>query len=195
MTNIQAYKPQNLTKQEWETVKFDKYDLLMACACGSIAGIIDILFVNNSKNTKLGKISDKAADNLVMKFARFTGWNPRPGKEDSIASAIGYLEKRFAVNYDQRSSVDVNGLFDMNTKNHHFKSLSHSPDIAGLFFSVLDQFLNTSTFIDNGKIVVVNVENDNFELRGSDLKSKLYCAFCNWIGHIMSDLAGSSGSR
>ncbi len=195
MTNLEIYTPKNLTKQEWETVEFDKYDLLMACGCGVVAGIVDMFFVNNPKNSKLGKITDKGADDLVKKFASFTGWNPKSSQEDNIASAIGHLERKFAINYDQRNSVDVHGLFDMNTKNHHFKSLSHSPDIVGLFFSILDQFSQTSTFIADEKITVISTENNKFELRGSDFKSKLYCAFCNWIGHIMSDLAGSSGSR
>ena len=64
MTNLEIYTPKNLTKQEWETVEFDKYDLLMACACGAVAGIVDIFFVNIPKNGKLGKITDTQADNL-----------------------------------------------------------------------------------------------------------------------------------
>lgn len=195
MTNLEIYTLKNLTKQEWEIVEFDKYDLLMACACGAVAGIIDIFFVNIPKNSKLGKITDTQADNLVKQFARHCGWKPRAENSDNIALAIDFLQRKFPINYDQICSVGVGNQFNMNTRNHHFKSLSHSPDIVGLFFSILDQFRQTSTFIADGKITVISTEGNKFELRGSDFKSKLYCAFCNWIGHIMSDLAGSSGSR
>lgn len=195
MTNLEIYTPKNLTKQEWETVEFDKYDLLMACGCGAVAGIVDMFFVNNPKNSKLGQITDTQADNLVKQFARYCGWKPRPENKDNIALAISYLERRFHVNYDQMSSIGVDNQFNMNTRNHHFKSLSHSPDIVGLFFSILNQFSQTSTFISGGQVITISTKDDNFELIGKDFKAKLYCAFCNWIGHIISDLAGSHGCR
>ena len=63
-----------------------------------------------------------------------SGWKPKIDNENNVASAIGFLEGKFRVNYDQRNTTDVNKLFKMGTKNHHIKSLSHSPDIIGLFF-------------------------------------------------------------
>ena len=81
----------------------------------------------------------------------------------------------------------------MSTKNHHIKSLSHSPDIIGLFFSVLNQFTSTSSFVSGGKLVTIKTE--SFELQGNNLVSKVFCGIVNWFGHIMSDVAGSSGSR
>ena len=45
------------------------YDYLIAVTCGAIAGIIDILFVENSKDSKLGKWTDDKTDNLVKRFA------------------------------------------------------------------------------------------------------------------------------
>jgi hypothetical protein len=32
-------------------------------------------------------------------------------------------------------------------------------------------------------------------LEGGNFIAKLFCGFANWIGHIMSDMAGSSGGR
>jgi hypothetical protein len=72
-------------------------------------------------------------------------------------------------------------------------SLSHSPDIVGLFFSLLNQFTSTSSFIANGQIISINTE--TFELQGNNFISKLFCGIANWFGHIMSDIAGSSGNR
>lgn len=173
--------------------KCDKYDYLVAVGCGAIGGLIDIFLVGAPGDSVLGKLTDKQIDNVVKNFSKMMGWNPRAGKENSIASAIGFLEKKFGINYDQRHSADVNGLFDMSTKNHHMKSLAHSPDIIGLFFSVLNQFTSTATFVTDGQLVTIDTE--TFELYGGNFISKIFCGIANWFGHIMSDVAGSSGAR
>lgn len=140
----------------------------------------------------LGKWTDNQVDNAVKGFAKMVGWNPKEAQKGNVNSAIGFLEKKFKVNYDQRHTGDVDGLFQMSAKNHHMMSLSHSPDIVGLFFSLLNQFTSTSSFIANGKLVQINT--DTFELQGGNFIAKLFCGVANWFGHIMSDIAGSSGS-
>ena len=97
------------------------------------------------------------------------------------------------VNYDQRHTADVGNIFSMSVKNHHMMSLSHSPDIVGLFFSLLNQFTSTSSFIARGELVMIRT--DTFELQGGNFIAKLFCGIANWFGHIMSDIAGSTGSR
>lgn len=176
-----------------EKDKCDKYDYLIAVACGAIGGMIDIFLVGAPGDSKLGNWTDSQVDNAVKGFAKITGWNPRAGQEENVASAIGFLEKKFKVNYDQRHTADVGNLFQMSTKNHHMMSLAHSPDIVGLFFSLLNQFTSTSTFIANGQLIMI--ESDTFELQGGSFIAKLFCGIVNWFGHIMSDIAGSSGSR
>ena len=174
--------------------KCDKYDYLIAVACGAIGGMVDIFLVGSPKNSVLTKWTDEQVDNSVKGFAKMVGWSPREGNESNVASAIGFLEKKFNVNYDQRHSGDVNNLFNMSTKNHHMMSLSHSPDIVGLFFSILNQFTSTSSFIADGKLITISTDNQ-FELRGNNFISKLFCGIANWFGHLMSDISGSSGSR
>lgn len=98
--------------------------------------------------------------------------------------------------YDQRGAGDAASfVFDLNPKNHHFKSLGHNPSLLGLFFSVLDQFANTSHFISGGELISLFDADSSFYLRGSNAISKFFCAFVNWIGHLISDMSGSSGSR
>ena len=87
----------------------------------------------------------------------------------------------------------MGNVFSMNTKNHHIKSLSHAPDAIGLFFSVLNQFTSTSAFISGGQLIMIQTE--TFELQGGNFPAKLFCGVANWFGHIMSDIAGSSGSQ
>jgi hypothetical protein len=177
---------------EWTNEKCDKWDYLIAAFCGIAAGLVDIFFVGTPGASVLGGWADKQADELVKKFAKMTGWSSGKGKENSISSAIGYLEKKFPVNYDQRSTTDVGGAFQMGTTNHHYKSLAHSPDAIGLFFSILGQFQDKAAFLSDGKLIWVDSE---CTLHGGNLPAKLIAGFCNWLGHIMSDLAGSSGGR
>lgn len=172
--------------------KCDKYDYLLAVGCGAVAGMIDIFLVGSPADSKLQGWTDAQVDKTVMAFAKTCGWKPSKEKEKSVASAIGFLEKKFPVNYDQRHSGDVDRLFTMSTKNHHMKSLAHSPDIIGLFFSILNQFTSTSSFLHNGKLITIQTE--TYELQGHDFVSKLFCGVTNWFGHIMSDVAGSSGA-
>ncbi|MEO3134955.1 hypothetical protein ABHC40_12180 [Turicibacter sanguinis] len=181
--------------EEWTNAKCDKYDYLIAAFSGLSAGLIDIFFVGIPGDSVLGNFTDTQADNLVKKFAKMVGWNPREGNEDSISSAIGFLEKNFPVNYDQAHSVAAGGALKMAPNNHHYKSLAHSPDIVGLFFSILDQFQGKSSFLSNGQLIRIESSSQNLELYGSGLPAQIFCGFCNWLGHIMSDLAGSSGGR
>lgn len=171
----------------------DAQDYLISVACGAVAGLVDIFFVGAPGESVLGRWTDQQVDGAVMKFASWNGWSPAAGKESDVASAIGFLERKFPVNYDQRNTTDVGGAFTMGTRNHHIKSLAHCPDAVGLFFSILNQFTGTASFVSGGN--VVTVQSGTFELQGNDFLSKLFCGTANWFGHIMSDIAGSSGSR
>lgn len=173
--------------------KCDKYDYLAAVGCGAIGGIIDIFLIGIPEKSILGNWTDDLTDGAVKKFAKLTGWKPKEANKDNVASAIGFLERKYKVNYDQKNTTDVGGMFQMNTKNHHLMSLAHSPDIIGLFFSVLNQFTSTSAFLANGRLVMIKTE--TFELQGGNFIAKIFCGIANWFGHIMSDIAGSSGSQ
>lgn len=173
--------------------KCDKYDYLISVGCGVISGLVDVFLVGAPGDSKLQSWTDAQVDKVVMGFAKITGWNPRAGQADNVKSAIGFLERKFQVNYDQRHTGDVGGAFEMSTKNHHMKSLAHSPDIIGLFFSILNQFTSTATFLSDGQMITIKT--DTYELQGNTFLSKLFCGIVNWIGHIMSDVAGSSGAK
>lgn len=169
----------------------DKWDYLFATSAGVLAGLIDSFFVGSPKDSKLLSSSDGFMNKLVENFAKLNGWEGPKSGSDPTKSAIGFLERAFKVNYDQRHSTDVSGIFTMSASNHHLKSLAHSPSPIGLIFSIVNQFTGTASFIDNGYLITIDSESN---LQGSNFPSKLFAAFCNWIGHIMSDIAGSSGA-
>ncbi|MGE4339716.1 MAG: hypothetical protein AB7E55_27695 [Pigmentiphaga sp.] len=174
----------------------DKYDYMIAGTCGFIGGLVDILFVGMPGEGPLTKFTDDMTDDFVQKFAGWFGWKGSREGKDPTRSAIGFLEEAFKVNYDQSTGNGKNGVggaFDMSMNNHHIKSLGHSPDIVGLFFSILGQFTNTSYFVDRGRLFSIDTESS--ELNGSTFISKVFAGFVNWLGHLVSDMAGSSGAK
>lgn len=172
----------------------DKLDYMLAVGSGALCGIIDIFLVGKPGESPLGNITDKWFENRTKDFAKLCGWNG--GKSNSSSSAISFLEEKFKVPYDQRGAGDSGSfIFALTPTNHHFKSLAHNPSLLGLFFSILDQFNNTSHFVTDGELISLVEADEKFELQGSDIPSKLFCAFKNWFGHLISDMSGASGSR
>lgn len=176
------------------TPECDKVDYILAACSGAMCGILDIFLVGKPGESPIGDITDTWFENRTMDFAKMCGWNDK--ENNTLSSAIKHLEKKFKIPYDQRGAGDAAGwIFDLNPKNHHFKSLGHNPTLLGLFFSVLDQFCNTSHFVSNGELISLQEADGKFELKGNDVPSKLFCGLANWFGHIISDVSGSSGAK
>ncbi len=192
MTTSQRIELEKRIKNDFtlKKARCDKYDYMIAGTCGFIGGIVDIFFVGAPGEGDLTHFTDKMTDKAVESFASFCGWNAT--KNNSTRSAIGSLEGKFKVNYDHRHGGDVGGRFKMSTKNHHIKNLAHSPDLIGLFFSILDQFTNSAHFADKGKLICIDTE--HYELKGSGFIPQIVAGFVNWLGHLFSDVSGSSGS-
>jgi len=205
----------------FKNAQCDKYDYMIAGTCGVIAGLVDILFVGVPKDSKLGNIADEQANEITEKFAEFVGWKKEKvdvayqkhinnfqmqGNEPLLPyenfkkhNMLNFLENKYKINYDQVSTFHKNlklstggAVKGLEASNHHLKSLGHSPDIIGLFFSILNQFTSTSTFLSNGQLITIDTE--NFELQGHNFIVKIFCGFVNWFGHLMSDWAGSKSS-
>ncbi|MPM18020.1 hypothetical protein SDC9_64421 [bioreactor metagenome] len=172
----------------------DKLDYILAASSGALCSVIDIFLVGKPGESPLGDVTDNWFANKTIDFAKLQGFNNK--ENESLSSAIGYLERKFKIPYDQRGAGDAAGfVFDLNPSNHHFKSLAHNPSICGLFFSIMDQFTNTSHFISDGDLISLVKADEKFELRGTNVTSKFFCAFVNWFGHLISDMSGSSSSK
>ncbi len=171
----------------------DKLDYILAASSGALCGVIDIFLVGKPGESPLGDITDKWFADRTMDFAKLC--HPDKKDFDSLDSALRFLEKEFKVPYDQTGLGDAGrAVFDLTAKNHHFKSLAHNPSLLGLFFSILDQFSNTSHFVTEGQLISLQQADEKWELQGSNIPSKLFCGFVNWIGHLISDVSGSSSS-
>ena len=171
----------------------DKTDYILSVCSGALCGIIDIFLVGDSKNSPINKITDKWYANRIIDFSKMCGYK---GDDNSLSKAIKYLEEKFKIPYDQSVGGGIfKELIKLTPNNHHFKSLGHNPTILGLFFSILNQFDNTSSFASNGQLITLKNSDSSFELQGNTIISKIYCGFINWIGHLLSDVSGSSSSK
>ena len=208
MIDDNKYVPKSVSAEEWGHAKCDKYDYMIAAFCGGIAGLVDVFFVGDPLTSKLGGSVDHIADGLVKKAAQFFWKNDtrKQGKNrkmpETLEQCISYLEQAFPVPYDARYAKDLNVedgvLSGMRPVNHHLLSLSHSPDPIGLIFSIIDQFMGYATFVDRGKIIHVIPKKTSGAIpymQGTNLPSMLFCGFVNWVGHLLSDIAGSSSTR
>lgn len=168
-------------------------DYILSASSGALCGIIDVFLVGKPGESPLGDITDKWFANRTIDFAKICGYT---GDKNSLSSAIKFLEKKFKIPYDQSVGGGIfRELIDLTPSNHHFKSLGHNPTLLGLFFSILNQFTNTSDFVSNGELISLNNSDGKFELQGKNIPSKLFCGIANWIGHLISDVSGSSSSK
>lgn len=171
----------------------DKLDYILAMGSGALCGVIDIFLVGKTGESPLGDITDKWFAARTMDFAKLC--HPDKKSFDSLESALRFLEKEFKVPYDQTGLGDAGrAVFGLNAKNHHFKSLAHNPSLMGLFFSILDQFTNTSHFVTDGQLISLQQADEKWELQGENILGKLFCGFVNWFGHLVSDVSGSQSS-
>ena len=183
----------NLDSLNKLTPECDKTDYILSACSGALCGVIDVFLVGKPGESPVGEITDMWFANRTEDFARLCGWT---GDKGNLSSAIRHLEKKFKIPYDQNGIGDIaKELLDLTPTNHHFKSLGHNPTILGLFFSILNQFTNTSHFVSEGELITFSKFDGDFHLEGKDLPSKLFCGFTNWFGHLISDMSGSSSSK
>src|SRR5699024_11893672 len=66
-----------------------------------------------------------------------------------------------------------------------------------LLSSLLNQYTSKVNFISDVKILRIEPieRKTKFEIRGDTLIAKLFAGFSNWLGHLLSDVSGSSGTR
>lgn len=130
------------------TPECDKVDYILAATSGAICSVIDIFLVGKPGESPIGEITDKWFGERTKDFAKLCGFK---GDDTSLSSAIRFLEKKFKVPYDQSVGGGIfKELLNLTPDNHHFKSLGHNPTLLGLFFSILNQFTNTSSFVSDG---------------------------------------------
>ena len=159
----------------------DKYDVALAVSSGALTAALDIIWVNDISFADAHTWGRGQVDNFVMKVAKSKGYSG-----NDISGAIKKLEDDFPMDGDLLSDKFGGGL------QHHLRDFSHHPTPVGLLFSLLMQFTGKGYGTDGtGKFVKYDIP--KWQPKGFEYS--IYLGTLSWLFHIVSDIAGSSGSR
>lgn len=167
----------------------DGLDYMVAVGSGILCALIDSFFVGEFNILE----ANKWGTNKINEFVQFVA-KKKSGKDKNLYSSISYLEKNWEIPSDS-----IYGIFGGATS-HHLKDFAHHPTPIGLLFSLLTQFTGKVYGIGQGGIFKVidlynpSVKFSNFDLIGKDIPTKITLGVINWFFHMVSDIAGSSGS-
>ena len=123
-------------------------------------------------------------EKVVIEVARVEGY-----AGDNLNDAIKTLEKKHPLAADGNTNDFGGGL------QHHLRDFSHHFSIGGLFFSILTQFTGLVVGTDKaGMLHVVSVPESHKMCIGKNFQEKIVFGVIGWFFHMVSDMAGSSGS-
>lgn len=162
----------------------DGIDYMVAVASGVLAGIIDIVFVEDFSLEKANEWGNDKTNNFVVKIAQKQGY-----EGDDVYGAVKFLEEKFPLAADKATNDFGGGL------QHHLRDFSHHPTPVGLFFSFLTQFTGKVYGTDvTGIFKIVELKDGDLILVGKNFPEKVTFGVVNWFFHMISDIAGSSSS-
>ena len=162
----------------------DKLDYFVSVASGMLCGMLDILWVGDFSLESGRDIANEKVNEFVKKIAELSGC-----KDDDLKKSVAFLEKKFPIPADGNTPDFGGGL------QHHLRDFAHHPTIIGLAFSLLTQFTEKSYGTDvNGIFKVVSVPEKSRIFIGKDITDKIFKGTIVWLFHLVSDMAGSSGT-
>lgn len=171
---------------EWEphVDEADKLDYIVAVSSGVLAGLIDLFYVGAFSLDRASEWSKEQIDQVVKKVARIEGC-----QGDDLSDAIKTLEKNHPLAADGGTNNFGGGL------QHHLRDFSHHFSIGGLFFSIFTQFTGLVVGTDKaGALLVIPVPESHRACIGKNFQEKIAFSTIGWFFHMVSDMAGSSGS-
>lgn len=176
------YHTENLNNMEKDESKsIDKYDVVLAISSGTLTAALDIIWVNDISFTDAHAWGSEQIDGFVMKVAKSIGY-----RGNDIAGAIKKLEDDFPMDGDLLTKEFGSGSY------HHLLDFSHHPTPVGLLFSLLMQFTGKGYGTDTTGIFVTY---DIPDWNPKNFEESIYLGTVSWLFHIVSDIAGSSGTR
>jgi len=162
----------------------DRLDYIVAVSSGVLAGLIDVFFVGEISLDRANEWGKDKIEEIVMKVARVEGYTG-----DNLNDAIKTLEKNHPLAADGNTNDFGGGL------QHHLRDFSHHFSIGGLFFSIFTQFTGLVVGTDKaGALHIVPVPESHKTCIGKNYQEKIAYGTIGWFFHMVSDMAGSSGS-
>lgn len=169
----------------------DGLDYTLAVASGILTGIYDYFTVGEFSLKGANEFGQKEVEEKILKAAadkaRKNGDNL--GRVDTLDKAVSYLEDKYKIAADTVLNPFGGG------RQHHLRDFSHHFSPTGLFFSLLTQFTGKVYGTDvTGRFIVAPLDEKGMLLIGKTFKEKITFGVINWYFHMLSDIAGSSGT-
>lgn len=161
----------------------------------------------NEKVERIAKDSKTAqkAEKSIKKGNTLLTEKATEMESEKLSGMVRYLENRFNL-----ASDSFEQYFGGTTK-HHLNDFAHHPSVIGFVFSLLTQLtykcygtddkgafkvLNIRKNLDDkGRIAKIKVGNKEYvKIIGQTVPEKIFFATTIWYYHLISDLAGSSGT-
>ncbi len=160
----------------------DKTDYIFSVCSGILCGLIDSFFVGEFSLDNATKWGKDKVDSFVKKIAGNQGC-----KSDDLTGCVKFLEDNYPIPADSATNFFGGGL------QHHLRDFSHHPNLIGLSFSLITQFTGRVYGTDTCG-VFCSYEVEDKSLIGNDIPTKFSIGVTSWFFHMVSDMAGSSGS-
>jgi len=166
-----------------DEIRADKVDCLVAASSGMLTALIDVLWVGEFSLQAAQDNGTDKINNLVVFIAQSKGC-----RKSDLKACIAFLEDKFPMASDKLTSTFGGGL------QHHLRDFSHHASPYGLICSILNQFVNKA-YGTNTDGEFITPELPTSKAIGNTFNEKIWWGVVNWFFHLVSDMAGSSGSN
>ena len=178
----------------------DKYDYMLAAGSGALAGILDIIFVGQPGESKLGNRLGQAPDKYIEKAIDYFSQkkNEVDKNLDLLPKEYQSLLKDFAKDYLIKAGMKYAEAWSLSfdpekeyTFEEYIQLLAKSADLVGIVFSIIEQFLETGEKQNKqNNICILEKKPHGFVpyLYGNDYMAKLFCGFINWLSFMIQNL-------
>lgn len=162
--------------------KADRVDYMVAVCSGMITAALDIMLIKDFSLEEAHEWGKDKTEEFVKAIAR----NKTKYKGDDLARAVEVLEEKFPIPADELTADFGGGKY------HHLRDFSHHPTILGLCLSIITQLTGYGVGTDTAGRIKISKVSD--KLRGKSFPERVVKGTIDWLFHMISDMAGSSGS-
>ena len=172
-------------------IYLDKYDRIIACSSGVLAASVDMITRTEFGWDKAHGLGDRDVKKLINILASDDlgdFLNALRNKSNTLSS-IRKLEKNKikSDNYKKYEKSDKFGGANL----HHLQDFAHHPTPVGLLCAILSEFTGGGYGTNNkGEFVPDKIS----DIEMDKIPEIVFKGALKWALHLMSDIAGSSGS-
>lgn len=165
----------------------ERTDRTISIASGVLSAlIVDTLVIGDISFTDAQTWGQEKVNKFVIDVAKR---QDKDGKVTDLYSAVKFLEEKYPIPSDPMLN-DFGGA-----SHHHLYDFTHHPTPVGWFCAMSAQFGGPVYGTDKtGKLNPLPVSADGLKYVKGDNVSKVWNGTIDWIFHMISDMAGSSGT-